>query len=302
LNKSEVPLEKAIRIAETAQKKLMACSETVLVVGSVRRQEPVAGDVDLLVLPKDLDRMLKALDEQGFEGTDRMQRKMVNGVLLELYLAHDADEMGALSLFTIGDRSFLSHLRQVAREHGWTLDRYALLDSQGKIVLQSPDERDYFDALGIPWLAPEERSSWRKTQGKPSLGASRGKQEELFPGIKWDFTPFRPPDREDEGKMVWYGPAGPGGREASLIRYRTGGWAYTEYSSVPDGGPAPIIAVTTSVSYGDLQQAALEKSQVEISREALERSPDAWPRFAAVIGAVRIGLYRGRLQWVDRLP
>jgi hypothetical protein len=303
--KGEVPIEKAVGIAEAAQRRLMADSEAVLIVGSVRRQEPLAGDVDLLVLPKDLHRMLRALEKEGFKGTDRMQRKMVNGVLLELYLAHSANEMGALELFTTGDRSFMDHMRSVAREQHWTLDRYALLDDQGKTILQSPDERDYFDALGVAWLAPEERSSWRKERPSPSMGAGKRQQGELFPGIKWDFTPFRPPDREDEGKMIWYGPAGPGGREASLIRYRTGGWSYTEYSSVEGRAPhapAPIVSVTTVVTYADLQQAELEKSQIEIPRSALERSPDAWARFAAVIGAVRIGLYGGQMKWVDQLP
>lgn len=303
--KGNIPFKKALRIAEEASKRLWACSEAVLIVGSIRRQQQIVGDVDLLVLPKDLDRTLAKLEDHGFVGGDRIRRKMVNGALLEIYLAHDDREMGSMLIHTIGSKEFNQELRRIAKRSGWLLNQYGLFDGKGKLVLQSPDERDFFDALGVPWRPPEERNSG----SSPSMGAVLHPEnrpdaftEALFPGIEWELKPdLQKPDKSDEGKQVWYYYHDIGKRSAEVLRYRDGGWEYGEYHEME---ASKVMGYTVFLSYLELIRAIYEKLRVEVPLEAIEAVPDLWSVYAKTVGSVKLNYDEtgGTERRVDHLP
>lgn len=318
--KGSVPLKEAQRLAEHLQSQLLQIAERATITGSVLRRVPKVGDVDLLILPQDLDVTLRALRSEGFTGDDRIQRKVVSGILVEIYIAHKEKELGALKLYTTGDIYFVKQMREAARDFGLELTPYGLyVRGSHEAFLESPYERDYFEVLGLPWTAPENRTV--KEKPSPSLGdrhlppmewspfwkkmTTPPKGKKMFPNVQWDMTPWRAPDFEDEGKKVWYGPEGIGGEDASVIMYQDGGWAFGEFKGVTgliDNPPEPILSIWTFVSFEDLARAVLEKSQVEVPLDAFERSPDAWASFAAVVGSIKIAYYGGQEEFVSRLP
>ena len=319
-HKGSVPLKRALPLAESLRDDLAGMSVVAMIVGSVLRQSEIVGDIDLLILPKDLGSILEELRKHGWKGDDRIQRKMVDGILVEIYLAHSRKELGALQLYTTGDIAFVREMRATARDMDWELTQYGLfVRGFHTPVLQSPDEHDFFEALDIAWVPPEKRTL--KEGSSPSLGDRHLPPMEwspfwkrmtrppggklLFPNVIWDFTPWRAPDYQDEGKSIWYGPEGKDGTEASVIMYQAGGWAFGEYKGVEgliDNPPAPILSTFTFVSFEEMQKAGMEKSLVEVPLDAFQRSPDARSGFAAAVGAVKIAYYGGREEWVNELP
>lgn len=318
--KGRIPLKDAQRLAEHFQNQLHQIAERVAITGSVLRKAPVVGDVDLLILPKDLDQTLRALADEDFKGDDRIQRKVFGNILVEIYIAHREKELGALKLYTTGDISFVRNMREAARDFGLELTPYGLYVREShEPFLESPYERDYFETLGLPWTPPDQRGA--KKEAKPSLGdrhlppmewspfwkkmTTPPKGKKMFEGVVWDMVPWRAPDFEDEGKKVWYGPEGIGGEDASVIMYQDDGWAFGEFKGVEgmiENPPEPILSIFTFVTFEDLARALLEKSQVEVPIDAFHRSPDAWAGFAAVVGAVKIAYYGGQEEFVSRLP
>lgn len=326
--KGAVPLKDAQRLAEHLQSQLLQIAERAVVTGSVLRKVPVVGDVDLLILPRHLDDTLRALEGEGFKGDDRIQRKVFGGILVEIYIAHRREELGALKIYTTGDPYFVKSMREAARDFGLELTPYGLYErGSHKPLLESPYEKDFFETLGLPWTAPEDRTVREKTSPvpRPAHGPSMGdrflppmewspfwkkmttppKGKKMFPGVEWDMVPWRAPDVETEGRKIWYGPEGVGGEDASVILYQDGGWGFGEYKGVDgliENPPEPILSIWTFVAFEDLARAVLEKSMVEVPLDAFERAPDAWASFAAAVGAVKIAYYGGKEEWVNRLP
>jgi DNA polymerase (family 10) len=67
--------------------------------------------------------------------------------------------MGAMLFMYTGDFVHNISMRSIAKRRGWKLDQYGIWDAKtGKPLLQSPDERDFYDFLGVDWHDPEDRS------------------------------------------------------------------------------------------------------------------------------------------------
>lgn len=171
-----VPLHEAAELADLIVREIAPYSEYLLVAGSIRRARPQIGDVDLVVLPKDLDELLEALDRLGFHGGNRIQRKSMEGLPVEIYIAHHQEELGALSLYATGDRIWNIALRRKAQKKGWTLNQYGLFDARTlKPVLQSAFEGDFLEALNLPWHDPQDRSLLHQDEDRSRMG---GPEEE----------------------------------------------------------------------------------------------------------------------------
>ncbi len=61
-------------------------------------------------------------------------------------------------------------MRSIAKRRGLMLNQYGIW-KKGRPVLQSEDERDFFEFLGVRYHEPEERSLARrvKPKGKPRV-------------------------------------------------------------------------------------------------------------------------------------
>lgn len=167
-----IPLDEARELALETARSIRPRPRRVMIVGSVRRKRPDVGDVELVVLPKDLDELVEQLREEGFSITGKLRRasKTVDGVRVDLYLAHDPDEFGAMAFHYTGDWLWNVAMRRQAIRKGWKLNQYGLFDRKtGKPVLQSREEKDFFKALGIRYHEPEERSlKDRRPASKPA--------------------------------------------------------------------------------------------------------------------------------------
>lgn len=181
--KKTMPLKVGDEIAARVEEDLSPFVNVALVAGSVRRRRPEIGDVELVVLPKDLGTLLSHLQGIGFTGGDRIQKGIVHAgpgkyaarVPVEIYIAHKPEELGAMLFMYTGDFVHNISMRSIAKRAGWKLDQYGIFDAKtGKPLLQSPDERDFYDFLGVDWHDPEDRSfkdRSKKKSKKATMGA-----------------------------------------------------------------------------------------------------------------------------------
>lgn len=149
------------------------------VVGSVSRQVPEIGDVELVVLPKDLDGFMEFLREHGWTGGTRVQRGLVDDVKAELWIAHAPEELGAMVFAYVGDYVFEIAMRSIVRRRGLRLDQRGVWRGK-KLIFQSPYEEDFFEFLGVDWHEPWERNFALRPKGfkREKRPGARGPREE----------------------------------------------------------------------------------------------------------------------------
>jgi DNA polymerase/3'-5' exonuclease PolX len=175
-----VPLAEAEDIAARVCEFVRPYVGFSMVVGSIRRGRPEIADIELVVLPKDLDTFLEDLYKSGFDGGKRIQRTRVDNVKVELYIAHIPEEIGAMVFTYTGDKIFNIAMRSIAKRQGMLLDQYGLWESKngkkGRILFQSPYEEQFFEALGVDYHGPEERSFMHRSKEEARRRRERRKK------------------------------------------------------------------------------------------------------------------------------
>lgn len=126
-----------------------------VVAGSVRRERPRVGDVDVVVIPTDAYKTTAFLLTEGFSGGEKKMTGIIDGIQMEIYLATEED-FGAQLLMWTGSDKFNIRMRGAAKAKGWTLNQYGLFD--GETCLASKTEEEIFSALEMEFVLPAERS------------------------------------------------------------------------------------------------------------------------------------------------
>ncbi len=157
-------LAKGKQIAAKVGRWLKPYARRLLLAGSVRRKRPTIGDIEFVVLPKKslgVEGLASVLTERGYRVGPSMRtaKKVVDGVKVELYIVHHPEEFGAMLFMYTGDRTFNMAMRKKAMAMGYLLNQYGVWTRDKKrAILQSPNERDFFEFLQVPYHTPEERS------------------------------------------------------------------------------------------------------------------------------------------------
>jgi DNA polymerase (family 10) len=144
------------------------------------------GDIEFVVLPKNLGEFLDFLKEAGgFSGGERKQVGRVGKDFpVEIYIAHDPKELGGLVFMYTGDFTFNIAMRMKAKKRGLKLNQYGIWQG-AKPVLQSEDEVDFFEFLGVRYHEPEERSLARRVKPKKAVRAPKMGGDDDFERF-WD--------------------------------------------------------------------------------------------------------------------
>jgi DNA polymerase/3'-5' exonuclease PolX len=194
--KGRVPLALAEAIAEEVRALLAPACERLEVAGSIRRKRPDVGDVELVAVPKtapalldlfgtavgerDLlhercERLLEAgtlAHRLGGDGKrafgPRFKRLLYRGpagtLPLDLFSVRAPAQWGAIFAIRTGPAGFTNRLvASRVRFPGWGLLPAGLREHEGALwdggrLLETPEEDDFFAALGLEWLPPEQRT------------------------------------------------------------------------------------------------------------------------------------------------
>lgn len=138
VKKDRVPLAEGERIVKKVLKQITPLSKAAIPVGSVARKRIEIADIDFVVLPKNLQKFDQEIREIGFSGGKDMwiYKKIVDGIKVELYMAHEPKEMGSMVFMYLGDRVYNIAQRSKAKKMGLKLNQYGLFKGD-KLVFQS---------------------------------------------------------------------------------------------------------------------------------------------------------------------
>jgi DNA polymerase (family 10) len=136
-------------------------AERVEAAGSFRRGRPDIGDVDLLVAtqrPRDVLVAFAALPqvERIMLRGDTKCSVVVDGMQVDCR-AVAPDQFGAAWQYFTGSQAHNIRLRGLALRRGLTLNEYGVFRNDDNTRVAGATEEDVYAALGLRWIAPEQR-------------------------------------------------------------------------------------------------------------------------------------------------
>lgn len=168
-------LEEAKPIAEQLKRLVEPGCDRVQIAGSISRQKPEIGDVELLCIPKyvagvdQLDREIGALMTQGILGhrlnklgriTYGTKNKLLvhreSGIGVDVFSTTEECWWVALVIRT-GPKESNVAIAMAAIRKGWRLLAYGSGFNTPNGLLRCHSEREVFEAVGLPYRPPWER-------------------------------------------------------------------------------------------------------------------------------------------------
>lgn len=162
--KERVPLADAQRNASAVLEHMRRAPGLVAIVvaGSLRRQRPTVGDIDLLAVGADGEGIARHFTrfprfrEILAQGATKASAVLDSGMQVDLRVV-PAESFGAALLYFTGPKAFNIELRKRAIEQGLKLNEYGLY--KGARQIAGATEKSVLDALGVDWVAPEARDA-----------------------------------------------------------------------------------------------------------------------------------------------
>ncbi len=128
----------------------------VRVVGSIRRREENPRDIDVVLIPKNKDKLEESMKTLGkfVQGGEHESTWSVEGVKVELYYTSE-EEWGAELLAYSGKKGSNIGLRLIAKRKGFKLTQHGLF--KGNKLIAGRTEREIYAALKRPYKEPKDR-------------------------------------------------------------------------------------------------------------------------------------------------
>ena len=161
----------AQRQADTIAAALRPHCERIEIAGSIRRQRPDVGDIDLVCLPNGIagrEGLIARCAQTAKRvkcGEQYVVFELANGFQLDLWFAHrgggdmfapEPPNFGVLLLARTGSAMFNVWIAQTAKAAGLHFNPHKGILRRGEIIA-SAEESDIFRALGLAFIKPEER-------------------------------------------------------------------------------------------------------------------------------------------------
>jgi DNA polymerase/3'-5' exonuclease PolX len=176
----------AVGIAVRVMAALRPGCDRIEVAGSLRREMRDVGDIEIVAQPKThkepsglffevdaevsdldplVDRLVKSGEYERLLGKDRYTklRHRASGLQVDLFTVRPPAQWGVIHTIRTGPAAYSQWLVTEARRRGFHVREGALHRGSlgcGSVpceVIETPEERDLFEALGMRWPQPVER-------------------------------------------------------------------------------------------------------------------------------------------------
>jgi DNA polymerase (family 10) len=150
--------KKVVTLSEKIEKELKPFCKRIEIAGSIRRREKHPFDIDIVLIPKDKEKLEKFMKNKGkfLQGGEHESTWDIDGVKVELYYT-DEEEWGA-ELFAYSSRKgYGIGLRIIARKKGFKLTQHGLFDRKTGKKIAGRTETEIYHALGKHYKRPENR-------------------------------------------------------------------------------------------------------------------------------------------------
>ena len=157
-NFKKTPRKSALKMATRLSKKLESLCETVTIVGSIRRGRDMVGDIDIVVIPKNIENFViavKGIIEFEYGGNKKIFG-MFEGRPINIFTT-TKDSYGACVYQTTGPADYNIHMRSMAKRKGMKINEYGLWDRENNTFIAGKSEEDMFAALNMEYKDPENR-------------------------------------------------------------------------------------------------------------------------------------------------
>lgn len=160
-------LDEADRAAQQLVAYVEALGKTVEKVtpaGSLRRGKETIGDLDLLLISNEVEKVsdyilaYPRIEQQLARGENKVSFKLANALQVDVRILEERSFGAALQYFT-GSKEHNIVLRGRAKERGWKLSEYALETIPGGRFVAGRTEEEIYEKLGLSYIAPELREN-----------------------------------------------------------------------------------------------------------------------------------------------
>lgn len=163
-SRGRIPLGLAWPVACDIVKELSKLKEVkkINTAGSLRRCRETIGDIDILVVS---DKPAKVMDtftslpivgEVLAKGDTKSSIRTKDNIQIDIRVV-DAKCYGAALAYFTGSKAHNIRLREMAVKKGLKISEYGVFDEKTNKLLGGAEEKDVYDALGLPWIPPELR-------------------------------------------------------------------------------------------------------------------------------------------------
>ena len=131
-------------------------SKKIEIVGSIRRKEKNPIDIDIVLIPKNKEKIEQILEKKGKKilGGEKKAYFKIERVKVELYYTIPEEWGAALLAYSSKVGSGIG-LRVVARKKGFKLSQHGLFRKRKRIAGKT--EKEIYSALRRSWKKPENR-------------------------------------------------------------------------------------------------------------------------------------------------
>lgn len=151
-------------IAKDIEKELSNHDEvkTINLAGSIRRRKETIGDVDILVVSSNSDKImdffttLPQIERVISKGNTKSTVIAQENLHIDLRVIEEESFGSALQYFT-GSKAHNIKLRRIALDNDWKLSEYGLIDKDTNEKIAGEDEILLYEKLGLSYIQPELR-------------------------------------------------------------------------------------------------------------------------------------------------
>jgi len=146
-----------LNLSKEVFKILKPLSKRIMIAGSIRRKEKNPVDVDIVLIPKDKQKIIDCLKNKGryVQGGDKRVTFRIRGIKTEIYYA-TPDDWGAMLMAYTGPFGFNIGFRTIAKRKGYLLNQYGLFGRGGK-HMAGKTEKSIYEALSKKYKSPKLR-------------------------------------------------------------------------------------------------------------------------------------------------
>lgn len=181
--KTSLAYPAALEIAKDFASLIAPACARVEIAGSLRRKKPEVGDIEIVCVPifkavtnllgetvpglSELDHILTWSRIPIRKGGEKYKQLTYQGMTVDLFVQPDPRTWGVNFTLRTGSADFSKWLVTSRQKGGACPSNMHVRDGRlwlGSLALDTWEEKDFFAALGLPWIEPEKRieGRWRK--------------------------------------------------------------------------------------------------------------------------------------------
>jgi len=159
-NFEKTPRKPALEIATKLSSMLESLCEKVTIVGSIRRGKDMVGDIDIVVIPKDLNEFIDSVKEIiDYEyGGKKKIFGMFEGRPINIFVTNP-ESYGACIYQSTGPAMYNVFMRSTAKKKGYKLNEYGLFNRETNEKIAGSTEESIFEAMAMSYIEPNKRQS-----------------------------------------------------------------------------------------------------------------------------------------------